>query len=101
MIGARRRCLVRAEDLIGQRVAEESGREVGRIEDIRVEQRGDSFEVTEYLLGTGALLERLGITRWFGREAITLVARWDQLDVHDAERPTLTCPKEELRHERH
>jgi hypothetical protein len=93
--------LVRVEDLMGRRVREPSGRVVGRIEEICVEQRGDCLEVTEYHLGTGALLERLGVVRHLlGREAVTVIARWDQIDIRRANRPTLTCRREELKHVR-
>ena len=95
----RRSRIVRVEDLVGQRVRTAAGDVVGRIEDIRVERRGDEHEVTEYLLGSGALAERLGIGQRFGRHSKKLVARWDQMDIHRPERPTLTCPVEELKRE--
>ena len=96
-----RRRLVRVEDLIGQRVRERSGRVVGRIEEIRVEQRGDRYEVTEYHLGAGAMLERLAIIRGlFRRQSDTIIARWDQIDIARPDRPLLTCPVEELKQEK-
>jgi hypothetical protein len=98
--GPRRR-LVRVEDLIGQRVRERSGRVVGRIEEIRAEQRGDRYEVTEYHLGTGAMLERLAIVgHLFRLRSDTIVARWDQIDIQRPDAPVLTCPIEELKHEK-
>jgi len=94
-----RRRLVRVEDLIGQRVRERSGRVVGRIEEICAEPRGERYEVTEYHLGSGALLERLAIVRHlFGRRSDTIVARWDQIDVQRPDAPVVTCPVEELTH---
>lgn len=96
-----RRRLVRVEDLVGQRVRERSGRIVGRIEEIRAEQRGERWEVTEYHLGSGAMLERLAIVgHLFGRESDTIIARWDQIDVQRPDTPVLTCPVEELKHEK-
>ena len=96
------RRIVRVEDLIGRRVLERSGAVVGRIEEIRVERRGDCYEVSEYHLGAGALLERLAIVRRvLGRDAVTLIARWDQLDIQQPDRPMLTCAREELKRERH
>jgi hypothetical protein len=95
-----RRSLVRVEDLLGRRVRERSGRVVGRIEEIRAQQRGDRYEVTEYHLGTGAMLERLAIVRRvLGRTPPMLIARWDQIDIHRPDAPLLTCPAEELTHE--
>jgi hypothetical protein len=100
-MNAPRRCLVRVEDLIGQRVRERSGRIVGRIEEIRAEQRGDRYEVTEYHLGTGAMLERLAIIRHLFRlRSDAIIARWDQIDIQRPDAPVLTCPIEELKHEK-
>lgn len=96
----RRRRLVRVEDLVGRPVRDGGGRVVGRIEDVRVERRGEAYEVVEYRLGAGALLERFALVRrWFGRRPAMLVARWDQIDVGRPESPRLTCAAEELRHE--
>jgi len=92
-----RRGIVRLEDLIGHRVRTKTGQVVGRIEEVRAVRRGDDYEVIEYHLGPGALLERFAITRRFFRHAVPmLIARWDQLDIHRPERPTLTCPVEAL-----
>lgn len=100
-MNAPRRCLVRVEDLIGQRVRERSGRIVARIEEIRAEQRGDRYEVTEYHLGTGAMLERLAIIRHLFRlRSDAIIARWDQIDIQRPDAPVLTCPIEELKHEK-
>lgn len=99
-MSAPRRRLVRVEDLIGQRVREQSGRVVGRIEEIRAEPRGDRYEVTEYHLGTGAMLERLAIIRHLVRPSDTIIARWDQIDIEHPDAPVLTCPVEQLKHEK-
>lgn len=100
-MNAPRRRLVRVEDLIGQRVRERSGRVVGRIEEICAEQRGDRYEVTEYHLGTGAMLERLAIIRHLFRlRSDAIIARWDQIDIQRPDAPVLTCPIEELKHEK-
>jgi hypothetical protein len=84
---------VRIEDLLGRRVADSSGRIAGRIEEIRAERRGDDHEITEILLGAGALRERLSIGR---RGRKPLVARWDQIDLRRPERIVLLCGVEEL-----
>jgi len=88
---------VHLEDLLGRRVLAEDGRPVGRIEEIRAERRGDDYELTQYLLGPGALVERLSIVgRLLRRNPRMYVARWDQIDVTAPDRPRLTCPVEEL-----
>jgi len=95
------RRFVRLEDVIGRKVRTADGAVVGHIEEVRAERRGDDHEVTEYLLGSGALLERLAmVKRLFGRPARMIVARWDQIDIHRPDRPTLTCRVEELKRER-
>jgi sporulation protein YlmC with PRC-barrel domain len=92
---------LRLEDLLGSPVRTEQGEVVGRIEEVRAERRGDEYEVTEYHLGPPALLERLGLgSRVFGRRTPTVIAQWDQLDVHNPKAPVLTCPIDDLKHER-
>ena len=95
-----RRRVVRVEELLGRRVFADDERAIGRIEEIRVERRGDAYEVTEYLLGSGALFERFAIVnRWFRRRPRKIVARWNQLDVSRPATPRLLCAPEELSHE--
>jgi hypothetical protein len=95
----RRRAVVRVEDLVGRPVTTRDGAVVGRIEEIRARRRDDQHEVTEYLLGSGALLERFALVqRLFGRRSHKLVARWDQIDISRPDKPTLTCAVDELRH---
>jgi hypothetical protein len=93
----RRRRRIYLHDLLGRRVRAEGGQVVGRIEEVCAERRGDEHEVTEYHIGTGALLERLAVTRWMFGRGDTLVARWDQIDIDRPARPTLTCPPGELK----
>ena len=98
---ARRRRLVRLEDLIGRRVRAADGTPVGRIEEVIAESRGGDHEVTEYHIGAGALHERFGVvSRLFGGKSPMLVARWDQLDIHQPDSPTLTCGVDELKRDR-
>ena len=93
-----RRRLFHLEDLLGRRVARDDGAYVGRIEEVRAERRGDDYEISEYLLGTGALVERLSLTRrLLRRRTKTYIARWDQLDVSRPDRPRLTCSVDELK----
>ena len=96
---ARRRRLVRVEDLLGRRVRAADGRVVGHIEEICVERRANGdYEVVEYHLGTAALLERLALVRRLtGRRGRTLVVGWEQLDIGRPDTPVLTCAPEDLR----
>lgn len=92
------RRIVRVERLIGRAVRDDNGDIVGHIEEIRAERRGDTYEVVEYLLGPGALAERLAlpVRRWLGHKPKKVTVRWDQLDVGVPESPRLTCPAGEL-----
>jgi len=90
---------LQAEHLLNRRVCAKNGHVVGRIEELRVEQRGDRYEVLEYVLGAGGLLERLAIVSrsFFGYRAQSLVARWDQIHLTHPNGPRLTCPAADLR----
>jgi hypothetical protein len=83
------------DDLLGRRVVAQDGRSAGRIEEVRAERRGDEYEIVEFLLGTGALLERFAIARRF-RTPKMRVARWDQVDLDSPATPRLRCPIEAL-----
>jgi hypothetical protein len=74
-------------------------RRVGRIEEVRAEKQGVDLVVTAYVIGLAGLAERLGVgLRLLVGRARTrgYLARWDQLDIRDVERPRLVCPVEEL-----
>jgi hypothetical protein len=89
------------EDLMGRRVAAPDGTIVGRLEEIRADRHGDEHQVTEYLIGTGALLERLGVVgRLFGRQRRMFVANWDQLDIRGRGQLQLRCSAADLRVEK-
>jgi len=95
MMRAPRRVCV--QDLLGRPVVAMNGRRVGRLEELRVDPSHDSFDVLAFVIGPQGLLERLSIpSRWFGRRAAPIVARWDQIDISDPTRPKLTCPVDEL-----
>jgi hypothetical protein len=90
---------VRLDRLIGVQVLTRSNRSAGRLEEFRTEMRGKDCVVSEFVLGGAGLLERLGLGMklLFGRAVGGYVARWDQLDFSDPERPRLTCAVDELR----
>jgi hypothetical protein len=89
--------VVRLEDLVGARVVDAKGRRVGHIEEVRAARHDGEYEIEEYLLGTAALLERWSaFQNLFGIKPRKLIARWNQLDISDARRPRLTCPRDEL-----
>jgi len=91
---------VRLDRLIGRKILTGNNRSIGRLEECRAERRGDSWVVTEWVIGSAGLLERLGlgVRLIVGmRGGGSFVARWDQLDLSDPDRPRLNCSVEELR----
>lgn len=91
---------VRLDRLIGRKILTGNNRRLGRLEECRAERRADAWVITEWVIGSAGLLERLG----FGVRMIlglpagrSFVARWDQVDISDPERPRLTCSMDELK----
>lgn len=90
----------RLEHLLGRKVYSLDGRVVGRLEEFRAEREGEHYVIADYRIGTAALLERLsvgslGVLRAGHPKGYH--ARWDQLNIEDPDRPTLTVPVAELR----
>jgi hypothetical protein len=90
---------IRLDRLLGRRVLTKNNRPVGRLEEFRADVRGGSWVIHEYVIGKVGLLERLhvGVTLLFGSKRGGYIARWDQLDITDPERPRLLCAPAELR----
>jgi hypothetical protein len=91
---------VRLDELLGREVLALNHRSVGRLEEFRAEKNGDHLTIAEYVLGATGLLERLGMAvgLLFGRKPNGgYIARADQIDISDAQRPRLTCPVADLR----
>jgi hypothetical protein len=91
---------LRVDRLVGREVYTANNRRLGRLHEFRAERRGAGWVISEYVIGGAGLLERLGlgVRLILGREpAAGYVARWDQLDVSNPERPKLTCSVQDLR----
>ena len=92
---------VRLHDLLGREVHDVDGKRVGRIEAAHAEIRGEECIVTEWELGTAALLARLGLTgaRLIGIPHRTEPVRvpWDRIDVRNPKDVRLLCRMDELR----
>jgi sporulation protein YlmC with PRC-barrel domain len=93
---------LRLDRLVGREVYTANGRRLGRLEEFRAERRGTNWIITEYVVGTAGVLERLGLgvrlILGFSRRHGYVVG-WDQLDLTDADRPRLTCSVADLRRE--
>ena len=90
---------LRLDRLLGRQVLTVNGRPMGRLEEFRVDKHGHELTITEYVIGAAGLFERLGVgvKLLLGRHVGGYVARWDQLDITDPDRPRLTCAVEDLR----
>jgi hypothetical protein len=90
---------LRLDRLLGRKVVGLNSQRVGRLEEFHVETRGRESVIVEYVLGAAGLLDRLhvGVKLVLGMKIGGYVARWDQLDISDPDRPRLTCGVKELR----
>jgi len=96
--------LLHVERLLGKKVLALNGQSVGRLEEIRAETQRGYFYVSEFLVGSYAVLERLAAWR-IGRAVLRVLGakrqegyriRWDQLDLSDPQHPRLLCSVDEL-----
>lgn len=92
------------ELLLGKKVLGLNGVSIGRLEEIRTEVNRGHLYVTEFLVGSYAVVERLAAWR-IGRAVLRVFGaqrkegyriRWDQLDLSDPQRLRLMCEVEEL-----
>ena len=91
---------IRLDRAIGRQVRASNNRPIGRLEECRVERRGDEWFVTEWMIGAAGLLERLGLGARLivgASRGQSYAVRGDQLDLTDPERPRLSCPLDEVR----
>ena len=94
--------ILRLDRLVGREVHTAGKWRVGRLEEFRAVRRGNTWVVTDYVIGAAGLMERLGlrVRQILGmKRAGGYVARWDQLDLSNPDHPRLTCAVEELRRE--
>ncbi|MDP9205149.1 MAG: hypothetical protein M3P12_06800 [Gemmatimonadota bacterium] len=98
---------INVEHLLGTKVYDVDGNDVGRIEEFRVERDGKSCLVEAYLIGTSAVIQRLSawtlvrpIKRVLNTRKIYAVYRipWQDMDLSDPDHPRLRIGKRDLRH---
>jgi hypothetical protein len=85
--------------VLGRKVYGRDGRKVGRLEAIPASREGSRLVVSEFHIGTAALLERFAahFSPFPIAAARGFVVRWDQMDWRDPIRPRLTCDVSELK----
>ena len=98
---------VGVELLLGTKVCDVDGHDVGRIEEFRVKRDEKACLVEAYLIGASALIERLSawtlarpIAAFLGtRKLYTLYeVPWEDMDLSDPHHPRLRIAKRDLRH---
>jgi len=92
------------EQLLGRRVRDAAGEVVGRIEELRVELVDGEALVTEFHVGSAALLERIGafsaqlpFFSWLPFALREYRIRWQDMDLADPHSPRLRVKRSELR----
>ncbi len=98
---------INVELLIGTKVRDVDGKDVGRIEEIRVERDEKACLVDAYLIGASALMERLSawtlvrpIGRFLHSRSFYSLYRvpWQDMDLRDPSHPRLRIAERDLRH---
>src|SRR4051812_38939649 len=97
---------INIEHLLGRKVRDSDGNDVGRIEEFRAERDGKSCRVESYLIGASAVVQRLSawtlvrpINRFLpGNIYSTYRVPWQDMDLSDPYHPRLRIPKSDLRH---
>src|SRR5882762_1282784 len=98
---------VHIELLLGTKVRDVNGDEVGRIEEFHVQRDESSCRIDAYLIGASAVIERL--SAWTlvrpirkllkGRKLLTVYEiPWQEMDLSDPAHPKLRTAKRDPRH---
>lgn len=98
---------INVELLLGTRVRDLDGEDVGRIQELRVKRDGKTCLVEAYLIGASALIQRLSawtlvrpIRGFLSTRAIysPYQVAWEDMDLSDPRHPCLRIAKRDLRH---
>ena len=98
---------INVEQLLGKKVVDVNGDNVGRIEEFRVERQDNSCLLEAYLIGASAVIQRLSawtlvrpINRLLhGRKFYSIyTVPWQDMDLSDPNHPRLRTVKRDLRH---
>ena len=92
---------VHFELLLGRKVRDSEGKKAGRILAVLAVNQGEDCVISEYHLGTAALLTRLGFSAGMIAglpiHSEPLRVPWEKMDLRDPHKPRLTCPLGELK----
>jgi sporulation protein YlmC with PRC-barrel domain len=98
---------INVERLLGTKVRDINGEDVGRIEEFRVERNDNACLVEAYLIGASAVIQRLSawtlvrpIERSLHGRTFYSIYRvpWQDMDLSDPRHPRLRIAKRDLRH---
>jgi hypothetical protein len=89
---------IRLDQILGRQLLGGNNQPIGRIEEVRANRHGNGCSVVEVVVGMSGMFERLdlGARMLVGASKQARVARWDQIDFSNPEKPRLTVPVEEL-----
>ncbi|MEO8624540.1 MAG: hypothetical protein ABI625_25890 [bacterium] len=94
---------VHVERLLGRRVRDENGVVLGRLEEFLIETVDDEPAVTEFHIGTAALIERIGafflklpFIGVLGGTPTEYRVAWNLMDLSDPRRPRVRAAKQQL-----
>ena len=98
---------IHIELLLGTKVRDVDGKEIGRIEEFHVQRDESSCRVEAYLVGASAVVDRL--SAWtlvrpiekllHSRKLLTLYEiPWQDMDLSDPQQPKVRTAKRDLRH---
>jgi len=82
--------MIRLEELVGSLVRDRDGNEIGRVVDMRGEQRDSDVVIVEYFLSAGALMTRVGMSvrTLFGLQSKQpMRIPWNELDLSEPDNP--------------
>ncbi|OLE96301.1 MAG: hypothetical protein AUG75_22135 [Cyanobacteria bacterium 13_1_20CM_4_61_6] len=78
------------EELLDRRVVDRSGHQLGRIHEVIAEKHGNRYRVSQYRLGSGALIDRFRLTQWmFGRKPRPIVVPAEELVITHGSAPCI------------
>jgi sporulation protein YlmC with PRC-barrel domain len=98
---------INIEHLLGRKVCDVDGTDVGRIEEFRVERDGNTCLLEAYLIGASAVIQRLSawtlvrpVNRFLhGRKFLSVYrVPWQDMDLSDPKHPRLRIAQRDLRH---
>jgi sporulation protein YlmC with PRC-barrel domain len=100
---------IKVELLLGAKVRDANGENVGRIEEIRIERTDNALLVEAFLIGASAVVDRLSAWTLVRPIKGLLKSRhiyslydvpWQDMDLSDPTRPVLRTAKRDLHHAR-